>query len=198
MTPELNINYWNNLYLNGEFPWDIGSVSTPLKEYFDQLSDKTISVLIPGAGNAYEAEYLINNGFSNVYVCDFAEEPLKNLLRRCPAIKIENLLQRDFFEMENMQFDLIIEQTFFCALDPSLRSAYFKKMNSLLCTDGKLVGVMFNCSFDSDRPPYGGDIQEYLEYFKNQFEINTFEPCYNSIKPRAGREIFINLEKQKS
>ncbi len=46
-------NYWTNRYKIESTGWDIGYASTPLKEYIDQLSDKTIRILIPGAGNAY-------------------------------------------------------------------------------------------------------------------------------------------------
>ena len=73
MTGDLNLKYWNDLYLNKNDHWDIGAVSTPLKEYFGQLKNKKISILIPGAGNAYEAEYLLKKSFKNVYVCDFAD-----------------------------------------------------------------------------------------------------------------------------
>ncbi|MCE3225866.1 MAG: methyltransferase protein [Bacteroidetes bacterium] len=220
MNHNLNETYWNNRYLNNEFSWDVGHVSTPLKEYFDQLTDKSISILIPGAGNSYEAEYLVNNGFPNVYVCDFAEEPLKNLQQRCPLIKKENLWQIDFFDIFPSQnaiddnsvtssvvekqhtkindgFDLIIEQTFFCAIDPSLRRKYFEKMNQLLKPGGKLVGLLFNDILNSDKPPFGGSKEEYKKYFEDLFKINVYEPSRNSIKPREGRELFINLEKSK-
>lgn len=195
MIPSLDNTYWNNRYLENDFGWDVGYVSTPLKTYFDQLTNKQLSVLIPGAGNSYEAEYLVNEGFENVFVCDFAEEPLKNLKQRCPKIKSENLLHTDFFEIKNLQFDLVIEQTFFCALNPSLRQNYFNKMHSLLKPGGKLVGVMFNDALNTDKPPFGGTKAEYETYFKNLFKIRTYEASYNSIKPRDGRELFINLVK---
>jgi len=192
----LDKNYWNNRYLKNESGWDVGEISTPLKAYFDQLTNKNLSILIPGAGNAYEAEYLVNAGFQNVYVCDFAEEPLKNLSKRCPEIKKENLLQGDFFELPQKGFfDLIIEQTFFCAIDPALRQAYFKKVHQLLKPNGKLVGVLFNDTLNKDHPPFGGSKTEYTDYFINLFKINVYDTCYNSIKPRAERELFINLEK---
>ena len=57
--------YWDSRYETHETGWDIGEPSTPLKTYIDQLRDKSISVLIPGAGNAYEAAYLYENGFFN-------------------------------------------------------------------------------------------------------------------------------------
>ncbi|MBA3682158.1 MAG: methyltransferase domain-containing protein [Bacteroidetes bacterium] len=195
MNQSLNAKYWDDLYLNNDKPWDMGQVSPPLKAYFDQLTNKQISILIPGAGNAYEAEYLVNNGFTNVFVCDYASLPLQNLLERCPQIKPENLLQEDFFKMENKKFDLIVEQTFFCAIDRSLRKEYFEKMNDLLNPKGKLIGLLFNDTLNDDRPPFGGTKEEYEGYFKDIFSPKVYETAYNSLKPRVGRELFMNLEK---
>ena len=195
MIHDLTSSYWNKRYLENDFGWDIGSISTPLEEYFKQLSNKDARILIPGAGNAYEAEYLVNNGFKNVTVCDMAEAPLKNLLSRCPAIKKENLLHADFFSLEGMQFDLIIEQTFFCAIHPKQRHAYFNKMHELLVPGGRLVGLLFDDPLNSDKPPFGGRSDEYKKYFGDLFTVHTYERAYNSIKPRSGREIFINLQK---
>lgn len=204
MNFDLNAQFWNDRYLSNDFGWDLGEISPPLKTYFDQIPNKTIFILIPGAGNSYEAEYLVNNGFTNVYVCDLAEEALKNLKKRCPLFKQENLLQSDFFELNNLtakntnlSFDLIIEQTFFCAIDPSLRKAYAEKMHSLLKPGGKLIGLLFNDVLNTDKPPFGGNPEEYDVYFKDLFYYKSFETCYNSIQPRAGRELFINFEKKK-
>ena len=194
MINDLNAKYWSERYRNNDFGWDTGAITTPLKTYFDQLNNKDVRILIPGAGNAYEAEYLVNNGFTNVFVCDLSEEPLKNLKERCPAFKNENLLLIDFFELSaGCTFDLIIEQTFFCAINPSLRKKYFKKMSSLLNPGGRLVGVLFNDVLNQDHPPFGGNKEEYLTYIDSSFKIRTFEKCYNSIKPRENRELFINL-----
>lgn len=194
MNHDLSAKYWNDRYLENNFSWDIGAISTPLKTYFDQLQNKNLSVLIPGAGNAYEAEYLVNADFTQVYVCDIAEAPLKNLKQRCPVFQDDHLLLIDFFSLDS-QFDLIIEQTFFCALDPLLRKQYFEKMNALLKPSGKLVGLLFNDVLNADRPPFGGNKEEYEQYFSTLFDVHVYETCYNSIKPRAGRELFINLQK---
>jgi methyl halide transferase len=192
MSEFLTGNYWNNRYLNNDFGWDVGEVSQPLKTYFDQLTNKELTILIPGAGNAWEAEYLANNGFSNVYVCDLAIEPLNNLQQRCKAINSKHLIQGNFFDLE-LSFDLVIEQTFFCAIDPSLRKKYFEKTHSILKQGGKLVGLLFNDALNTDKPPFGGNKDEYMDYFKDILTVKTYETCYNSIKPREGREIFINL-----
>lgn len=193
MSLALDAKYWNERYLSNNFGWDLGEVSPPLKNYFNQITDQNLRILIPGAGNAYEAEYLVNQGFTNVFVCDFAPEPLKALKQRCGAIKEDNLLLGDFFELKNIAFDLIIEQTFFCALHPSLRKNYFEQMHALLKPNGKLVGLLFDDKLNEDQPPFGGNQAEYKNYFHNLFGIHTYEKCYNSIKPREGRELFINL-----
>lgn len=191
----LNAEYWTSRYRAGETGWDAGSITTPLKHYFDQLTNKQLTVLLPGAGNAYEAEYLFNLGFKNTVVVDVSSEPLKNLKQRVPQWPAGQLIEGDFFEHEGV-YDLIIEQTFFCALDPSLRTAYAEKMHELLKPDGKLVGLLFNDKLNVDRPPFGGNEIEYRHYFQPYFHFKVFEACYNSIPPRAGRELFINLQKK--
>src|SRR5438270_14029085 len=130
ITPELNADYWNKAYLDKDTGWDIGQPSTPLKEYFVSLTDKNIRILIPGAGNAYEGEYLLQNGFTNVTILDYAAEAIENFKKRIPDHKSARLLCEDFF-LHKGKYDLIVEQTFFCALDPSLRKAYADKMATL-------------------------------------------------------------------
>ena len=46
--------------------WDLGEVSPPIKSYIDTLEDKNIRILIPGCGNTYEAEYLLEQGFTKL------------------------------------------------------------------------------------------------------------------------------------
>lgn len=192
---ELTALYWEKRYQTNDFGWDTGAITTPLREYIEQLDNKNLKILIPGAGNAYEAEFLFNHNFYNTFVLDFATIPLQNLKARLPLFPESHLIQQDFFEHKN-QYDLIIEQTFFCALHPSLRQAYAKHMHELLKPKGKLVGVLFDDELNIDTPPFEGSQEEYEELFKPYFNFRTFEACSNSIKPRAGRELFMILEKK--
>ena len=184
--------FWNHKYLSGKTGWDIGYVSTPLKKYIDQLSNKDLRILVPGGGNSYEAEYLFKKGFSNVFVIDISSIPLNNLAKRVPSFPKENLLHLDFFEMEDT-FDLILEQTFFCALDPINREEYVQKIHKLLMPGGKLVGLLFNIPLNNDKPPFGGNKEEYLSLFEDKFRIEKMEACYNSIPQREGNELFMKL-----
>lgn len=193
---DLNSSYWNNRYLTDDFGWDIGACSTPLQQYIDQLHNKNLKILIPGAGNAYEAEYLDEKGFKKVFVLDFAKAPLQSFKERMAAFPQDHLIEQDFFRHEG-RYDLIIEQTFFCALSPGLRPQYVRQMNALLKPGGKLAGVLFNDPMNADKPPFGGSIAEYRNLFEPFFNIKTLEPCYNSIKPRTGKEAFVIFEKSK-
>ncbi|WP_313807195.1 methyltransferase domain-containing protein [Flavobacterium sp.] len=188
-TMQLNKDYWENRYNTDEIGWDVGQITAPLKEYIDQLTDKSVKVLIPGAGNGYEVDYLITQGFTNVFVIDLAEIPLQNIKKRNPDFPSEHLIQGDFFKLDDA-FDLILEQTFFCALQPELREKYTQKMHSLLKSNGKIAGLLFDFPLTEVGPPFGGSKIEYETLFSNQFHIKTLERAYNSIKPRADRELF--------
>lgn len=192
--PKFDASFWSDKYQNGQTGWDLGNVSPPIQAYIDQLVDKELSILIPGAGNSYEAAYLFKNGFNNITVLDLVKEPLENLKKRVPDFPENNLVQQDFF-LHNSQYDLIIEQTFFCALDPSLRMNYIDKMKSLLKPGGKLVGLLFDFRLSEEGPPFGGDADAYSLAFQKAFKLKTLAPCYNSIKPRQGNELFIIFEK---
>jgi methyl halide transferase len=197
MIDTFNENYWTERYANNQTGWDLGYVSTPLKEYFDQLTDRSLRILIPGAGNSYEAEYLWSLGFENVHVIDLSVLPLQNIKERIPSFPSSQLIHGDFFE-HNAQYDLIVEQTFFCALNPELRASYVKKMESLLAPQGKLVGLMFKVPLNTDHPPFGGNEAEYRNLFSAHLKIELMEEAYNSIQPRKGNELFVKLRKLKA
>ena len=185
--------YWNNRYEKTETGWDIGSVSSPLKAYIDQLSDKHLSILIPGCGNAYEAEYLLQHGFTNITLIDISSVLVESIKEKFAAYtgKQLHVIVGDFFKLDK-QFDLVLEQTFFCALHPSQREAYVHKMAEILKPGGKLAGVLFNRDFEGG-PPFGGDTTEYEQLFSKKFLIKTMAACYNSIEPRKGSEVFVVL-----
>jgi SAM-dependent methyltransferase len=186
---ELSAGYWNERYDNGNTGWDMQQVSPPLQAYFAQLRDKTSSILIPGCGNAYEAAWLQQEGFSSVTLADISEVLTSGLRKKFgrPDSNIR-VITGDFFDLSG-QYDLIVEQTFFCALDPSLRTRYVEKAFELLHPGGKLIGLLFDKNFVGG-PPFGGHKEEYRLLLEKKLKIMTLAPCYNSIRPRAGTELF--------
>jgi thiopurine S-methyltransferase len=191
----LDDKYWSVRYQEKTDSWDIVDVSTPLKNIIDSISNKDLKILIPGCGNAYEAIYALKKGFKNIFVLDYAIEPLENFAHRNPDFPKEQMILGDFFKHE-AKYDILLEQTFFCALDPILRIDYVKKCHELLNEKGSIQGVLFNCEFEKEGPPFGGNINEYQKLFEPYFIIKKMDICTDSIAPRMGREITIYLEKK--
>lgn len=189
-TEIFDASFWDNQYLQGQLGWDIGHPSTPLKTYIDQLTDKNIRILIPGCGNGYEAEYLLQQGFQRLTVIDISAvltQKLSDKLHQFVGKEL-TVLTGDFFDHAGV-CDLILEQTFFCVFPPVMREQYVKKVAALLAPEGIIAGVLFNRDFPA-APPYGGHMEAYIPIFKAHLDLIKMEPCYNSIKPRDGAEVF--------
>jgi methyl halide transferase len=203
----LDKDYWQQRYENGDTGWDVGTITTPIKEFIDYLVevknvDKNIKILIPGAGSGHEAAYLWESGFRNVYVCDWAVDAIQRFRTKVPQFPDNQLIIGDFFEIKET-FDMIIEQTFFCAIRPELRPLYAEKVSSLLIENedenkaylGVLVGLLFGKEFPFQGPPFGGTEMEYRHFFNLYFKKVEIELAHNSIKPREGAELWVKLKK---
>ncbi len=192
---ELNEQYWNLRWKQQNTGWDVGYASPVIITYFKQNVDKNKRILIPGCGSAYEAEELAKLGFENIFLLDIAEEAINNLKTKFAKTPSVRVIKDDFFNHTGT-YDYIIEQTFFCALSPTLRNNYTKKMASLLTSGGRLVGLLFNSEFEKPGPPFGGVACTYVSIFDTLFHINKMEECDTSIPQRLGNELFFEMSKK--
>ena len=69
-----------------------------------------MKILIPGAGNGYEFDYLLEKGFTESYVIDIVQNLLMLFWNEI-KLKKKTPNPPRFFEHSG-QYDLIIEQTF--------------------------------------------------------------------------------------
>lgn len=196
--PPLDTAYWQQRYEAGQTGWDTGRITPPLRNYFNRIGKSDgRRILIPGAGRGYEAEFLHRAGWPQVLVADLAPAALQALQARVPDFPAAHLLLTDFFALEpSPPFDLIVEQTFFCALDPVLRPAYARQCARLLRPGGTLTGLLFDTEFSQPGPPFGGSREEYRAYFEPYFNFVQFDTAPDSLPPRQGRELFICLERK--
>lgn len=191
----LDQDYWDVRWRKGETGWDIGCASPALLHYASGIADKSLSILIPGCGNAYEAEVLAQMGFSDIHLLDISPSLTEKIRQRLAASKLAvHVHCGDFFQHKGA-YDLILEQTFFCALNPSLRQQYAVQCHKLLKPGGRVAGLLFNCIFEQDGPPFGGTEEEYRRLFDQGFRVLEMTPCTLSIEPRKGRELFFVVEK---
>lgn len=191
----LDENYWNTRYETKTTGWDIGEVSPPLKSYIDTIENKNAAILIPGCGNCYEAEYLLSKGFTNITLIDIAPLLVEKLQNKFAGNSNIKIVLGDFFD-HHAKYDYIIEQTFFCALPPSMRINYVYKMSELLNVKGVVAGVLFNRVFEGG-PPFGGSKEEYKNLFAPVFNIIKMETCTNSIDARSNTELWFELQLKK-
>jgi SAM-dependent methyltransferase len=189
----LDAAYWEAQYKAKATGWDLGKVSPPIQTYVDTIENKNISILIPGCGNSYEAEYLLEQGFTNITVIDIAPTLVADLKEKFKNNSNIQIVLGDFFEHQG-KYNLIIEQTFFCALPPTMRQKYVWKMHQLLADEGKIAGLLFNRTFEVS-PPFGGSKEEYEMLFTAAFDFLKMDLCLNSIAPRANSELFFELKK---
>ena len=186
--------FWNDRYLTNKTEWDLKQVSPPLKTFIDELKNKNQKILIPGCGNAYEAGYLINSGFHQVTLVDISTVLIEKLKQKFANQPIK-IIMGDFFHLEE-SYDLILEQTFFCAINPELRPDYVKQAYKLLKPGGRIAGLLFNTEFNQQGPPFGGNQTEYEKLFKPYFELVQLGESKNSVLPRQGSELFFEFLKK--
>lgn len=199
MSEHLNLNqeYWDQRYKESNTPWDIGYASPAIITYLENLDLKNKKILIPGAGNAYEAIWLAQHTEANITVLDISPTVIADLSNKLEKLDLHiNLITGDFFE-HTSKYDVIIEQTFFCAIYPELREKYVKRMHSLLNDHGILFGLLFNIQFDKPGPPFGGFKNEYQQLFSEYFDDVIISHTTLSIPPRQGNEVFLEAKSPK-
>lgn len=188
--------YWNQQYLANTTGWDLGEVAPAIKSYVNALPSKDLAILIPGCGNAYEAAYLLEQGFTHITLIDIAPLLVENLRRKFAGTNRINIIQGDFFA-HHKKYDLILEHTFFCALPPQFRPGYVAQMHALLNPGGILAGLIFDRDFEAG-PPFGGNREDYVNLFRDAFLIRKMETCQNSVEKRTGTELFFEMEKNQT
>ncbi len=66
----LDESFWTSKYIAGYTGWDIGSASPPLYQYLCQIDFRTVSILVPGAGNAHEVASGWNLGLLDIHLLE--------------------------------------------------------------------------------------------------------------------------------
>lgn len=199
-TRDLSAASWNEHYLNQNTPWDLGS-ATP--EFLRLVKEGRFpakgAALVPGAGRGHDAILLAKNGLETSVV-DISAKAIEFLLEESSREKLNIFAYKmNFFDLpkngfHQNRYDLILEYTFFCAIDPSMRKEYGKAMSKLLKPGGLLVGLFFPLTHEGDNPPFVVTKEEVRSALEG-FDIIEENPK-ESVKPRAGREFLVFARKK--
>ena len=194
--------YWEELYKCGDIQWDLGG-HTPIFNHWINKINVCKKICVLGAGNGWDAINFALKGHT-VTAVDFALSPINNMKRfaKANAVKME-ILHLDIFDLPNNfenYFDIVVESTCFCAIDPNRRLAYVEMVNHILKTSGNFVGILFPLDLNKKchGPPYYVDLKKTLTLFGQFFiKVKCNKPSL-SIESRKEREIFFIYKKDES
>ncbi|KAG5226286.1 thiol methyltransferase [Salix suchowensis] len=176
---------WESCWEQGLTPWDLGR-PTPIILHLHQTGALPKGrALVPGCGSGYD---VVAMACSERYVVglDVSHTAVEK------AIESFTFLKEDFFTWQPPElFDLIFDYTFFCAIEPEMRSRWACRVQEMLKPDGELITLMFPISDHAGGPPYKVSVSDYEEVLHPMgFKAVTIADNELAIGARKGREKF--------
>lgn len=183
---------WEKCWEQDVTPWDLGQ-PTPVIVHLHQTGALPKGrTMVPGCGSGYD---VVAMACPERYVVgvDLSDKAIKKAIElssSLPNADYFTFLKEDFFTWHPTElFDLIFDYTFFCAIDPGMRSAWASRMESLLKPDGELITLMFPISDHDGGPPYKVSIADYEEVLHPLgFKAVSIVENDMAIGARKGRE----------
>jgi SAM-dependent methyltransferase len=134
--------------------------------------------------------FLAENGFE-VTAIDFSKGAVTYLERALEERSLSGrVLHQDFFGLDNSHdgiYDLVLEQTFFCAIAPRQRQDYVRNVTRILKPGGMLVGLFYNTDKEGG-PPYNTTREDIEVNFAKNFKIQELHKTTLSAEQRKDKE----------
>ena len=163
------------------------------------------AALVPGCGAAYDVKALAQCGFQRVVGADIAEEAVLVARSVVGDTRGASLLCGDFFTSAALEsgYSFIFDYTFFCAIPPSLRAAWGRRMAELLQPGGLLLTLVFPLASDEVAadpqalgPPHPVSVAEYRKALEPHGMVMDGEPRKSAASLR--NELVVWWRKQAS
>lgn len=173
-------------------PWDLGQPTPVVLHLLQTGSLPKGQVLVPGCGTGYDVVAMASPD-RHVLGLDISSKAIKKakeLSASLPNTNYVDFLAADFFTWQPSElFDLVFDYTFFCAIDPCMRTSWAKKMVDILKKDGELITLIYLISDQDGGPPYNNSVADYEEVL-NLVGFRALSIVDNelAIGPRQGKE----------
>ncbi len=206
--------FWDEAYRSERDGWDMGTPTPVFVDILERLgadfrsiggpdyrnSAQPPNAALPCSGRGYDVLLFSKYGF-DVTAIDFSSEALDYLLPHGETNPRLRLLQADLFtlgETHAGQFDLVVEYTCICAIDPLRRAELADTTHRMLAPGGHALMLLFPVDGRAGGPPFAIDVDEWKTLMSPHFEL-TFEVTpESSVKPRLGRELLMMWKKRES
>jgi SAM-dependent methyltransferase len=187
--------WWDQHYRRGDTGWDIGQGAPPFARWLraGAAAAESLKVAVLGSGLGNDALLFARTGYE-VTGFDFSPSAVASAVARAReegvAVRFE---QADIFDLPRRYrgaFDLVVEHTCFCAIDPARRAEYARVAHDILAPEGRLVGL-FYVHGQPGGPPFTTSPEEVLRLFTPHFHVHELEWAPDSVERRAGKELFV-------
>lgn len=202
--PVRDSSFWELRYQERDTGWDLGAPTPPIVEFFQsaRAPKPPARILVPGSGRGHDALFLAKLGF-DVTAVDFAKQALDSLRRRrrnlwIPAAKCRTL-RADILHLPakcHASFDIVVEHTCFCAIDPKLRDLYVSMARDVLVPGGLLLGLFYPFREGTQGPPFPVTELEIQMRFSVSFDLEFIETPASSVERRRGEERLILMRRK--
>lgn len=191
-------SYWTDKYDKKETGWDLGAPALGLLSLLPKLKLPTSRIIILGGGCGHDAALFAEHGHL-VTLVDVSAEAISKAKQTYGHYTNLTFIHADLFDLPHEmygQFDILIEHTCYCAINPSLRSDLVKQWRRLLHDKGFLFAIFFIMP-KRNGPPFGGSEFEIKERLKSDFQFIIWQRFRQSVKSRSGRELLVYAQKRK-
>lgn len=189
-------SFWSHLYRSGDDRWELGRAAPPIVRWLDAHPPRGKRALVVGCGRGHEARLLARAG-AEVVAIDFAADAIE--AARELALRDGSRVDfrvRDLFALaaDPERYDLLVEHTCFCAIDPARRDEYITVAAEVLVPGGELLGL-FYAHGRPGGPPYTVDRAELVARFGRRFALVADEVPSDSAAQRQGQEILAQFRR---
>lgn len=177
---------WEARYVKGDIPWDLGLAPPCLADLLAHLGPSPLRVLVPGAGFGHDALAWARSGH-NVTAIDIAPSAVAGIQARAldAGLRVE-ALALDLFDLPaaiQESFDVVWEQTCFCAIMPAQRATYVRAMADALRAEGIFYGLFWNHGM-AQGPPFSICEEDVRGAFEDEFQVERMTPVEHSAGER--------------
>jgi len=185
--------FWSEKYQTGGDGWELGQAAPPLAAYFAGAAEPAGVAAVLGCGRGHEVLLLAERGYRAVGF-DFAPEAIaagRAAAARAGLVDAAQFVEADIFALADSEragtFDLLVEHTCYCAIDPGRRADYAAVASALLRPGGRLVGLFWDHGRPGG-PPFSTSPDDVRARFGRALTIESLDPAVGSVSSRANQE----------
>ena len=184
-------DFWEEIYQAGRAGWDLGGPTPALHRLLESGEIPPGRLIVLGAGRGHDARDFARHGFT-VTAVDFAADAVAAMRELADTAAPTEIVQADIFNLPaelDHAFDVVLEYTCFCAINPARRGEYADVVARLIKPGGTYVALLFPLDQHKGGPPFAVSIDEALALFrKRKFRLRRREIPDDSVWQRRGLE----------